>query len=105
MASPPVGSNRSLSTGDAFDVKVQSTVEKRSRLGYDHWRSEMRYVVSNALPKAVTVSVLQAGLWGDTAIKDESQKSTRRSAEEAEWLVTAPANATLTLPPTFQPPL
>src|SRR6266849_1859466 len=42
----PMGSKLSLSTGDAFDVKVQSTVEKRSRLGYDHWQSDMRYVVS-----------------------------------------------------------
>src|ERR1700728_3600386 len=31
----PMGSVLSLSTGDAFDVKVQPTVEKRTRLGYD----------------------------------------------------------------------
>jgi hypothetical protein len=98
----PMGSKLSLSTGDAFDVKVQSTVEKRSRLGYDHWQSDMRYVVSNALPKAVTVSVLQAGLWGDTAIKNESQKSTRRSAAEAEWVVTVPANGSVTLTASFE---
>jgi hypothetical protein len=98
----PMGSKLSLSTGDAFDVKVQSTVEKRSRLGYDHWQSDMRYVVSNALPKAVTVSVLQAGLWGDTAIKSESQKSTRRSAEQAEWVVTVPANGSVTLTASFE---
>jgi len=98
----PMGSKLSLSTGDAFDVKVQSTVEKRSRLGYDHWQSDMRYVVSNALPKAVTVSVLQAGLWGDTTIKNESQKSTRRSAEEAEWVITVPANGSVTLTASFE---
>src|SRR5277367_5264964 len=80
----PMGSVLSLSTGDAFDVKVQPTVEKRTRLGFRHWQSDMRYVLSNAMPKPVTVSVLQSGLWGDTAIKSESQKSTRRSAEEAE---------------------
>ena len=98
----PMGSKLSLSTGDAFDVKVQSTVEKRSRLGYDHWQSDMRYVVSNALPKPVTVSVLQSGLWGDTAIKNESQKSTRRSAEVAEWVVTVPANDSVTLTASFE---
>ena len=98
----PMGSTLSLSTGDAFDVKVQPTVEKRTRLGYDHWQSDMRYVLSNALPKPVTVSLLQSGLWGDTAIKSESQKSTRRNAEEAEWGVTVPANGTVTLTASFE---
>jgi hypothetical protein len=98
----PMGSVLSLSTGDAFDVKVQPTVEKRSRLGFGHWQSDMRYVLSNAMPKAVTVSVLQSGLWGDTAIKSESQKSTRRSAEEAEWVVTVPANGSVTLTASFE---
>ncbi len=98
----PMGSKLSLSTGDAFDVKVQPTVEKRSRLGFGHWQSDMRYVLSNAMPKPVTVSVLQSGLWGDTAIKSESQKSTRRSAEEAEWVVTVPANGSVTLTASFE---
>jgi hypothetical protein len=98
----PMGSVLSLSTGDAFDVKVQPTVEKRTRLGFGHWQSDMRYVLSNAMPKPVTVSVLQSGLWGDTAIKSESQKSTRRSAEEAEWVVTVPANGSVTLTASFE---
>jgi hypothetical protein len=98
----PMGSVLSLSTGDAFDVKVQPTVEKRTRLGFGHWQSDMRYVLSNAMPKPVTVSVLQSGLWGDTAIKGESQKSTRRSAEEAEWVVTIPANGNVTLTASFE---
>jgi hypothetical protein len=98
----PMGSKLSLSTGDAFDVKVQPTVEKRTRLGYDHWQSDMRYVLSNAMPNPVTVSLLQSGLWGDTAIKSESQKSTRRSAEEAEWVVTVPANGSVTVTASFE---
>jgi hypothetical protein len=98
----PMGSVLSLSTGDAFDVKVQPTVEKRTRLGYDHWQSDMRYVLSNAMPKPVKVSLLQSGLWGDTAIKSESQKSTRRSSEEAEWVVTIPANGSVTLTASFE---
>ena len=98
----PMGSVLSLSTGDAFDVKVQPTVEKRTRLGFGHWQSDMRYVLSNAMPKPVTVSVLQSGLWGDTAIKSETQKSTRRSAEEAEWVVTVPANGSVTLTASFE---
>jgi hypothetical protein len=98
----PMGSVLSLSTGDAFDVKVQPTVEKRTRLGFGHWQTDMRYVLSNAMPKPVTVSVLQDGLWGDTSIKAESQKSTRRNAEEAEWVVTVPANGTVTLTASFE---
>jgi hypothetical protein len=98
----PMGSILSLSTGDAFDVKVQPTVEKRTRLGFAHWQTDMRYVLTNAMPKPVTVAVLQAGLWGDTAIRNESQKSTRRNADEAEWAVAVPANGTVTLTATFE---
>jgi len=98
----PMGSVLSLATGDAFDVKVQATTEKRTSLGLFHWRTEMRYVLTNALPKPVTVSLLQAGLWGDTSIKEESQKSTRRNADETEWKVDLPANGTKTVTATFE---
>ncbi len=98
----PMGSVLSLATGDAFDVKVQSTVEKRTSLGLFRWRTDMKYVLTNALPKPVTVSLLQSGLWGDTSIKSESQKSTRRNADEAEWKVDLPANGTKTVTATFE---
>jgi hypothetical protein len=45
--------------------------------------------------------VLQGGLWGDTKISAESQKSTRRSADVAEWQVTLPANGKSELTATF----
>jgi hypothetical protein len=88
----PMGSLLSLSTGNAFDVKVQPTVVKRTALGDFNWRTEMRYSLTNALPKPVTVSLLQDGLWGDSTITAESQKSKRRSADVAEWTVQIPAN-------------
>ena len=88
----PMGSVLSLSTGDAFDVKVQPTVVKRTALGDFNWRTEMRYTLTNAMSKAVTVSLLQDGLWGDSTITAESQKSKRRDAQMAEWLVQIPAN-------------
>jgi hypothetical protein len=97
----PMGSTLSLVTGDAFDVKVRAVVEKRSRLGPLDWQTDMRYELSNALPKAVTVRLLQEGLWGDARITAESQKSTRRSAEVAEWTVTVPANGRADLSATF----
>jgi hypothetical protein len=97
----PMGSTLSLSTGDAFDVKVQPTVEARTSLGYRHWQTDLKYVLTNALPKPVTVTLLQSGLWGETNIKTETQKSIRRSASEAEWSVAIPANGTVTLKASF----
>jgi hypothetical protein len=97
----PMGSVLSLATGDAFDVKVQPTVLKRTALGEFNWQTDMRYTLTNALPRSVTVTVLQGGLWGDTKISAESQKSTRRSADVAEWHVTLPANGKSELTATF----
>jgi hypothetical protein len=97
----PMGSVLSLATGDAFDVKVQPTVLKRTSLGQYNWQTGMRYTLTNALPRSVTVTVLQDGLWGDTRITAESQKSTRRSADLAEWQVTLPANGKSELTATF----
>lgn len=88
----PMGSTLSLSTGDAFDVKVKPVVEKREKLGERSWRTSMRYTLTNAGPKAVTVRLQQDGLWGDTRILTESQKSTRLNADVAEWTVSVPAN-------------
>ncbi|MBS0421982.1 MAG: DUF4139 domain-containing protein [Proteobacteria bacterium] len=88
----PMGSQLSLATGDAFDVKVQPAVVKRTSIGDFNWRTEMRYTLTNALPKPVTVALLQAGLWGDSSIAAESQKSKRRDADVVEWQVQIPAN-------------
>jgi hypothetical protein len=98
----PMGSELSLATGDAFDVKVQPTVVKRTSLGPFSWQTDMKYELSNALPQAVTVRLLQAGLFGDTSITAESQKSTRPSADEALWLVSVPAHGRTVLTASFQ---
>jgi hypothetical protein len=82
-------------------VKIRAVVEKRSRLGAGEWQTDMRYELSNALPRSVTVRVLQEGLWGDARITAESLKSTRRSAETAEWAVTIPANGKADLTASF----
>nr|WP_245968315.1 DUF4139 domain-containing protein [Hephaestia caeni] len=88
----PMGSDLSLATGDAFDVKVKPVVEKRERLGLFRWRTTMHYTLTNALPRGVTVDLLQDGLWGDTRIVSESAKSERQSADVAKWRVSVPAN-------------
>ncbi|MGC1520825.1 MAG: DUF4139 domain-containing protein [Steroidobacteraceae bacterium] len=98
----PMGSTLSLATGDAFDVKVRAVLDKRTRQGSSDWQSDMRYEFSNALPRAVTVKLVQQGLWGDARITAESQKSTRPGADTAEWAVSVPANGKSTLTATFE---
>jgi hypothetical protein len=97
----PMGSELSLATGDAFDVKVKSAVENREREGLFRWKTSMRYTLSNALPKPVTVALIQEGLWGDTKILSESQASHRNNADSAEWTVDVPANGKTDLTATF----
>ncbi|WP_394652109.1 DUF4139 domain-containing protein [uncultured Sphingomonas sp.] len=101
----PQGSRIALRTGDAFDVKVQPVVEERTQLGSDRWRTRMRYTVTNARPRPVTVDVVQGGLdWGfsDTRIVQESLKSVRRDADATVWSVAVPANGTTMVTATFE---
>jgi hypothetical protein len=90
----PMGSMLSLSTGDAFDVKVKPVVVKRTAISLFRWRTTMKYTLTNALPKAVTVDLMQDGLWGDTRIVSENQQSERTNADVATWHVRVPANGT-----------
>jgi hypothetical protein len=98
----PMGSDIGLATGQAFDVKVRPVVEERTRLSDNRWRTRMRYTVTNAGPKPVTVDVIQSGLWGDTRITQESLKSERLSADDIRWRVPVPANGEATLTATFE---
>ena len=98
----PMGSNLGLVTGQAFDVKVHPVVERRERVSESRWRTTMRYTLTNASPAAVTVDLIQAGLWGDTRIAEESQPSERRSADEALWRVAVPANGEAVVTATFE---
>jgi hypothetical protein len=97
----PMGSALGLTTGEAFDVKVQPTVTERERVSGSRWRTRMTYRLTNARPQAVTVDLIQSGLWGDTRIADESQPSERPSASEALWRVAVPANGEAELTATF----
>jgi hypothetical protein len=97
----PMGSELGLVTGQAFDVKVKPVVERRERLGTDRWRTTMRYTLTNARPNAVTIDLMQSGLWGDTRITQESMPSERRSADDALWRVPVPANGEAVVTATF----
>jgi hypothetical protein len=68
------------------------------------WRTTMRYVLTNARPEPVIVDLVQSGLdnyWDDTRIISETSKSERRSADEALWHVSVPANGSTTLTAVF----
>ena len=97
----PMGSDIGLATGQAFDIKVRPVVEERTRLGNNRWRTRMRYTLTNASPKPVTVDLVQSGLWGDTRITDESLRSERLSADDTRWRVPVPANGEATVTATF----
>ena len=97
----PMGSKLALSTGDAFDVQVQPVVESRTKVNDRRWKTAMRYTLTNALPKPVTVRVIQSGLWGETKVAEESQRSERRDADSVVWNVTVPAGGKVALTATF----
>lgn len=132
----PGGSNLALRTGDAFDVKVQPVVEKREVVTLGEWeqaarwkvtysdgrtvegsyerpktyyRTQMRYIVTNAKPVPVTVDVIQDGLnqwywWRDLRIPEESIKGIQDSADQRRWEVPVPANGKTELTVTFLTP-
>jgi hypothetical protein len=101
IANTPMGSRLSINTGEAFDVKVQPIMDSRTRINSSRWKTAMRYVVTNALPKPVKVQVVQDGLWGDTRIPEQSQPSQWRDADRAAWLIEVPANGKAELTATF----
>lgn len=101
----PMGSELGLKTGEAFDVKVKSTVSERQRLSQTKWRTSMAYELTNARSEPVTVTLIQDGLdfyWSDTRIVDESLKSERRSSRSIAWNVPVPANGKATVTATFE---
>jgi hypothetical protein len=96
-----MGSAIGLTTGQSFDIKVRPVVEERTKLGTGRWRTKMRYTVTNAGPRPVTVDVVQSGLWGDTRIAEESLKSERLTADDTRWHVPVPANGEAVVTATF----
>ena len=127
----PMGSQLSIKTGEAFDVKVRAVVDKRERILADEWertaryrirkngvttrevevdravtyyRTNMVYTLTNARPEPVVVDVTQAGLsnyWDDTRVSAESLVGEQRSNDERVWHVSVPANGSTTLTATF----
>jgi hypothetical protein len=126
----PMGSSLGLTTGEAFDVKVQPSVEKREKITSDewertgrfrittdgvtrtvtredavtYWRTSMRYRLTNARPQPVVVELSQRGLenyWLDTRVSGESLAGEQVSRDERLWRVTVPANGSAEVTATF----
>jgi hypothetical protein len=97
----PMGSQIGLATGQAFDVKVRPVVEERTRVSGDRWKTRMRYTLTNASPKPVTIDLFQSGLGGDTRVTSESMKSVRPNADQVRWSVPVPANGETSVTATF----
>ena len=97
----PMGSSMSIRTGEAFDVKVKTVVEERTKLSNRRWRTKMRYTLTNARPGPVTVDLAQDGLWGDVRIEAQSITGTRVSADRVEWKVPVPANGSTDVTASF----
>ena len=97
----PMGSAMSIRTGEAFDVKIRTVVEERTRINNNRWKTRMRYEITNARGNAITVDLGQNGLWGDVRISEQSQEGKRVSADRTEWSVPVPANGKATVTATF----
>ena len=61
----------------------------------------MRYTLTNARPAAVTVDLVQDGLYGDVRVLEQSITGERTSADRIEWKVPVPANGTAELTAVF----
>ena len=101
ISAAPMGSQMSIRTGDAFDVKVQSVVVERRRESSRRWRTTMRYDLSNARAEAVSVDLAQDGLYGDVRVVEQSITGNRVSADRMEWQVPVPANGRASLTVVF----
>lgn len=97
----PLGSAMSIRTGEAFDVKVKTIVEERTRISDSRWKTRMRYEITNARNNAITVDLGQNGLWGDVRVSEQSLEGKRISADRMEWNVPVPANGKATVTVTF----
>jgi hypothetical protein len=125
----PMGSEIALATGQAFDVKVRPIVASRERVNPEewktterfrirnpsgaviigefqtqqtYWRTNMRYVVTNAGPRPVTVDLHQYGLSWDTRVVRESLTSEKPSDEEVVWHVPVPPSGETVVTASFE---
>lgn len=130
IAHTTAGSDVELPTALAFDVKLRPVVIKRERITSQQWeaaaqyrivengavqtvtvqrqrdyyRTQMKFIVTNARPQAVTVALRQTGLQGwreATRITEESIKGSQEASDVREWQVPVLARGTAELNVTY----
>lgn len=101
----PMGSTLAIKTGDAFDVRVRPVVESRERLAPNRFRTTQKFTLTNARSEAVTVELIQNGLywyWTDTKVIAETMQGEQRGADQRVWQVPVPANGETVLTVTYE---
>jgi hypothetical protein len=88
---------------------TESYVEGGYTVPRTFYRTQMKYVVTNAKPEPVTVDVVQNGLgqwwwWRGLRIGDESIKGVQENFDTRRWDVPVPANGKTELTVTFITP-
>jgi len=86
------GSELALKIGEAFDVTVQPTLVSTRRVSARRTEYAMQYLVRNARPEPVTVTIRQQGLWRFNEVLQESVPGRRNGANDLAWDVVVPAN-------------
>ena len=86
------GSELAIKIGDAFDVTVQPTLDATRRISYRKTEYDMTYLLRNARPTPVTVTLRQGGLSRENSVLKESIKGRRTDAYAFAWDVDVPAN-------------
>lgn len=101
------GSDLAITTGQAFDVTVQSRVVSTERVStriidYFRTRTQMEYTVRNARPEPVTVEIRQGVGGRDVEILSDSIDGEMRDANTIVWKVPVPANGETKLTATVE---
>jgi hypothetical protein len=91
------GSDVALRIGDAFDVTILPTVSQTTRVNKRTTDYQMSYLVRNARPEPVTLTLRQDELWRLNEVRAESVKGRRTDADSFAWDIAVPANGETTL--------
>jgi hypothetical protein len=91
------GSDIALRIGDAFDVTVTPTVLQTNKVNKRTTDYQMSYLVRNALPNSVLLTLRQDNLWRVNEVRAESIKGRRTDADSFAWDIPVAANGETTL--------
>jgi hypothetical protein len=91
------GSDIALRIGDAFDVTVTPTLVQTTKVNKRTTEYQMSYLVRNARPEAIVLTLRQVGLWRVNEVRTESLKGRRSDANSLAWEIPVAANGENTL--------